>query len=75
MPLGAVVYLALVAAQAARATPEVVYWLAPCPLAALGLGWRARAGAIVVGAILELALLVPIHGVLTFVHAWRLEGG
>lgn len=55
------------------ARPDAVWLLATFPVAALAVGPRTRA--LVVAAVVELALLVPLHAFVTLLRAARLEGG
>jgi hypothetical protein len=75
LPVGAVVVLALVQAKLISADPALVLALGIFPLAALVSAWREGRLPLVVAALAELALLVPLHGLVTFIRAWRLEGG
>ncbi len=75
VPASAGLYLLAIAQRALPTRPGVVWVFAALLLAALALAARARARGAIATAILELALLVPLHGLLTFVRAWRLEGG
>jgi hypothetical protein len=74
-PILGAAYAAAVLARVAAARPSVVVLLAPWPLAAAALAVRERAPWMVAVAVLELAALVPLHALVTFVRAWRLEGG
>jgi hypothetical protein len=73
--VGAVVLLGLVRAKLIPADPTLALVLGIFPLAALVIAWREGKRALIVAALLELALLIPIHGLVTFIRAWRLEGG
>jgi hypothetical protein len=80
LPVGAAILLALVRAKLIPADPSLVLGLGIFPLAALVIAWRERDGggarrAWIVAGLVELALLVPLHGLVTFIRAWRLEGG
>jgi len=75
-PVLGTAYVAAVLARVAAARPDIVALLAPWPLLAVALAVRdGRQRWIVVVAVLELAGLVPLHALVTFVRAWRLEGG
>ncbi len=73
LPVAALLYLLAVRWKLVPTRPDVVWVLAIFPLAALALGTRSRSWSVVAGALIELALCVPLHGLLTFIHAWRLE--
>jgi hypothetical protein len=75
LPVVGGAYVVALTAGLARARPDLVWWLAPWPLLAAVLAVRAKAWWIVAGAVVELAAAVSLHGLLTFVRAWRLEGG
>ena len=75
MPVVGAAYAAAVLARVAAARPTPVLLLAPWPLLAAVLAMRERAYWIVAVALVELAALVPLHGLVTLVRAWRLEGG
>jgi hypothetical protein len=75
LPLVGGAYVVALTAGAASARPELVWWLVPWPVLAGVLAVPARAWWILAGAFVELAAAVPLHGLLTFVRAWRLEGG
>lgn len=71
--LAATGMVAAVRARFVAARPEAAWVLAILPLAALTLAVRERAWGLVLGALVALACAVPLHGLLTFVRAWRLE--
>jgi len=75
LPVGAVVLLALVQAKLIPADANLALGLGIFPLAALVIAWREGRRPLIVAALVELALLVPLHGLVTFIRAWRLEGG
>lgn len=75
LPVLGVAYLAGVLAGAAPARPGAVWGLAIFPALALVPALARRAVGVLAFALLELALLVPLDGLVTFVRAWRLEGG
>jgi hypothetical protein len=75
LPVGAVVLLALVQAKLIPADPTRALGLGIFPLAALVIAWREGKRALIGAALLEIVLLVPLHGLVTFIRAWRLEGG
>ena len=72
-PAVAVAWAAAVTVRLAAAHPEGVWLLAALPIAAMSIGPRTRGR--VVLAVLELALLVPLHAWITLLRAARLEGG
>ncbi|MCC6764953.1 MAG: hypothetical protein IT293_09845 [Deltaproteobacteria bacterium] len=69
----AILLVAAVETRLLAARPEAVWLLAWPPIAALAVGPRTRA--IVMAALVELALLVPLHAFVTLLRAARLEGG
>ena len=71
--VAALSYLGAIRGQLLPARPALVWLLALLPLAALMLGVRGRSRAAVIAAALELAACVPLHGLVTFLHAWRLD--
>lgn len=75
LPIVAGVYVIALTAGAARARPELVWWLVPWPVLAGLVAVPLRAWWVLAGAAVELAVAVPLHGLVTFVRAWRLEGG
>ena len=75
VPVLGVAYAAAVLIRVAAARPSVVLVLAPFPVLAAVAALRDGARWIVAVAALELAALVPLHALVTFVRAWRLEGG
>ena len=74
-PLLGAAYAAAVVTRLVAARPDVVIALALWPIMAATLAMRARAKWIITVAVVELVALVPLHGLVTFVRAWRLEGG
>jgi len=75
MPVLGIAYAAAVLSRVAAARPSVVLLLAPFPVVAGALAFRDRAWWFAAVAVLELSALVPLHALVTFVRAWRLEGG
>jgi hypothetical protein len=75
VPVLGAAYVAAVAMRLVTARPEVVLWLAPWPLLAGTMALRERATWVVAAALVEIAALVPLYALVTFVRAWRLEGG
>jgi hypothetical protein len=69
------VYVAGLLGRLVPARPEIVEAFAVLPLGALALAVWARARGLIVVALVELLALVPLHALITFVRAWRLEGG
>jgi hypothetical protein len=72
-PVVAVAWAAAVTTRITAAHPERVWLLAALPIAAMAIAPRTRGR--VVLAVLELALLVPLHAWITLLRAARLEGG
>ena len=72
-PIVAVAWAAAVTAHLMAAHPEPVWLLAALPIAAVSIGPRTRGR--VVLAVMELAMLVPLHAWITLLRAARLEGG
>jgi hypothetical protein len=75
LPVAGLLYVALVQARILAARPDALWPLAAFPIAALALAIRGHARGLAAIALVELALLVPLHGVVTLARAWRLEGG
>ena len=74
-PILGVAYAAAILTRVVAARPDAVVLLAPWPILAAVLALRTRAKGLVAVAVVELVALVPLHGLVTFVRAWRLEGG
>ena len=71
--LAATGLVAAVRARLVSARPEDAFALAVLPLVAGALAARERAWGLLIVALVALACAVPLHGLLTFVRAWRLE--
>lgn len=72
-PILAIAHLAALHARVIPARPELAVWWAALPIAALVVGPRTRG--VLVAAVVELAAVVPLHGLVTLLRAVRLEGG
>ena len=72
-PLAGALYLIALRLALLPARPQMVWWLAVFPVAALVLALRARAARPAVAAMVELVLCVALQQLVTFIHAWKLD--
>jgi hypothetical protein len=72
-PLAGIAYLVALRLALAPARPELVWWLVVPPAAAVIAALRVRASRLVIAALLELVFCLPLHALVTFIHAWRLD--
>ena len=72
-PALATAHLAALSLRLLPARPDWIWGLAVMPVTALVVG--PRTWSVVVGALVELTTLVPLHGFVTLLRAARLEGG
>lgn len=72
-PFAAGAYVVALHARVVAARPDAAWLLAALPILALVRGPRTR-GTVAI-AVVELGLLVPLHGFVTLLRAARLDGG